>query len=199
MSDIGNGRIYPGQPLRSAISARAWNRAQDAADIVLGSAPQITTDNPQPFRYCIVGVMQLDSDHEEADYPIGTAFEIKGWKSPSTSGSDRRLIKHLVGRVAVPSTLVEYESPATIFPKPFGVSIEPIKATATAVRVAVSGLVVARIRRVSDLHHFVSLPVDRYGNNETATGVLETSDVGFARLVGQSGAANAEFSGLIIL
>lgn len=32
-----NGRIEPGQPLESAISARAWNRAQDAADIVLGA------------------------------------------------------------------------------------------------------------------------------------------------------------------
>lgn len=32
-----DGRIEPGQPLRGAISARAWNRAQDAADIVLGA------------------------------------------------------------------------------------------------------------------------------------------------------------------
>jgi hypothetical protein len=31
-----DGRIEQGQSLRSAISARAWNRAQDAADIVLG-------------------------------------------------------------------------------------------------------------------------------------------------------------------
>jgi hypothetical protein len=33
-----DGRIEKGQSLRSAISARAWNRAQDAADIVLGAA-----------------------------------------------------------------------------------------------------------------------------------------------------------------
>jgi len=32
-----DGRIEPGQPLRGAISARAWNRAQDAADLVLGA------------------------------------------------------------------------------------------------------------------------------------------------------------------
>jgi hypothetical protein len=31
-----DGRIEKGQSLRSAISARAWNRAQDAADVVLG-------------------------------------------------------------------------------------------------------------------------------------------------------------------
>ena len=32
-----DGRIEPGQPLRGAISARAWKRAQDAADVVLGA------------------------------------------------------------------------------------------------------------------------------------------------------------------
>jgi hypothetical protein len=31
-----NGRIEAGDPLSTAISARAWNRAQDAADLVLG-------------------------------------------------------------------------------------------------------------------------------------------------------------------
>lgn len=31
----GNGRVSSGQRLNKAISARAWNRAQDAADIVL--------------------------------------------------------------------------------------------------------------------------------------------------------------------
>lgn len=33
-----DGRIEAGQPLRGAISARAWNRAQDAADAVLGAS-----------------------------------------------------------------------------------------------------------------------------------------------------------------
>jgi hypothetical protein len=35
MATRQNGRIEPGQKLSGAISARAWNRAQDAADIVL--------------------------------------------------------------------------------------------------------------------------------------------------------------------
>lgn len=33
---MSRGRINPGQRLETAISARAWNRAQDAADVVLG-------------------------------------------------------------------------------------------------------------------------------------------------------------------
>jgi hypothetical protein len=34
-----DGRVEKGQSIRSAFSAKAWNRAQDAADIVLGVQP----------------------------------------------------------------------------------------------------------------------------------------------------------------
>lgn len=37
-----DGRIEKGQRIASAISARAWNRAQDAADIVLGVRPGVS-------------------------------------------------------------------------------------------------------------------------------------------------------------
>lgn len=54
-----DGRIEPGQPLRGAISARAWNRAQDAADIVLGAyagteggAPGSPALTPYTWCYC---------------------------------------------------------------------------------------------------------------------------------------------------
>lgn len=52
MSDGAPNRIKPG-PLRGQISARAWNRAQDAADIVLGDRYAQTgdaqTDGPKPY------------------------------------------------------------------------------------------------------------------------------------------------------
>ena len=54
-----DGRIEPGQPLRGAISARAWNRAQDAADLVLGAyagteggAPGSPALKPYTWAYC---------------------------------------------------------------------------------------------------------------------------------------------------
>jgi len=53
-----DGRIEPGQPLRGAISARAWNRAQDAADLVLGAhagtegSPGSTVLKPYTWAYC---------------------------------------------------------------------------------------------------------------------------------------------------
>lgn len=36
-----DGRVEKGQSIASAFSARAWNRAQDAADIVLGVTPGV--------------------------------------------------------------------------------------------------------------------------------------------------------------
>jgi hypothetical protein len=39
-----DGRIEKGQRIASAISARAWNRAQDAADVVLGVRPGVTAE-----------------------------------------------------------------------------------------------------------------------------------------------------------
>jgi len=53
-----DGRLEPGQPLRGAISARAWNRAQDAADLVLGAhagtsgVPGSTVLKPYTWVYC---------------------------------------------------------------------------------------------------------------------------------------------------
>ena len=54
-----DGRIEPGQPLRGAISARAWNRAQDAADLVLGAyagteggIPGSPVLKPYTWAYC---------------------------------------------------------------------------------------------------------------------------------------------------
>jgi len=54
-----DGRLDPGQPLRGAISARAWNRTQDAADLVLGAhagteggAPGSPVLKPYTWAYC---------------------------------------------------------------------------------------------------------------------------------------------------
>ena len=50
-----DGRIEPGQKLAGAISARAWNRAQDAADRVLGAgtgfAAGASQDSAAPYTW----------------------------------------------------------------------------------------------------------------------------------------------------
>ena len=42
-----DGRVERGQKLAAAFSARAWNRAQDAADLVLAQQAQFGGDSPQ--------------------------------------------------------------------------------------------------------------------------------------------------------
>lgn len=42
-----DGRLEPGQPLRGAISARAWNRLMDASDIVHGDQFSQSATGPQ--------------------------------------------------------------------------------------------------------------------------------------------------------
>jgi hypothetical protein len=52
-----DGRVEPGQRISSAFSARAWNRAQDAADVVLGArtgaeaGPITSTSAPYQWVY----------------------------------------------------------------------------------------------------------------------------------------------------
>lgn len=53
-----DGRLEPGQPLRGAISARAWNRALDAADVVMGDRYGVGGESgggglkPYTWAYC---------------------------------------------------------------------------------------------------------------------------------------------------
>ena len=42
-----DGRLEPGQRLNGAISARAWNRMMDAADVVHGDRYSVTADGPK--------------------------------------------------------------------------------------------------------------------------------------------------------
>lgn len=57
-----DGRIEPGQRLNGAISARAWNRMLDAADIVMGDAGGVVagtgspSEKPYTWAYCKASV-----------------------------------------------------------------------------------------------------------------------------------------------
>jgi hypothetical protein len=71
-----DGRIEKGQRLSTAISARAWNRAQDAADIVLGVRPGVEAGDVlrrPPHRIIVTMRKELPS---QAIYP-GHAIEFQ--------------------------------------------------------------------------------------------------------------------------
>lgn len=57
-----DGRLEPGQPLRGAISARAWNRMMDASDIVHGDrygvdgGQALSSARPYTWTHCKAGI-----------------------------------------------------------------------------------------------------------------------------------------------
>lgn len=72
-----DGRIEPGQPLKTAISATAWNRAQDAADVVLGQRPGLTVP-AGAGRFHALG-------KTSASWTKGTSQDITLWAGPPGS------------------------------------------------------------------------------------------------------------------
>jgi len=77
-----DGRIEKGQRIGSAISARAWNRAQDAADVVLGSTPGIGVA-PGRLRnvdYLTLQFQKAAVDQQTAAWPGHIAADANGNK-----------------------------------------------------------------------------------------------------------------------
>jgi len=141
-----DGRIDPGQKLGKAISARAWNRAQDAADIVLGQAPGVTADANTPYGppfnyvYCRnntsqtvprFGVMRIG----------GVEVQPGGPTAPGTAQFVQMPI--VSGQLPTESALERW-----------GVAIEPIPVGQTG-RLAVAGVVQCKVRVRNTLDRFV--------------------------------------------
>jgi hypothetical protein len=137
-----DGRIEPGQPLKSAISARAWNRAQDAADIVLGErtrfAAGASTSSSAPF----VSTVCLNSTGSVVPRwgivaITGVAVYPGGDDDPRTKQFEASPI--LTGGMPSASTAR------------FAVALEPLAVGAYG-RVAVSGVVPVRVEIRSGDH-----------------------------------------------
>lgn len=184
-----DGRLEPGQPLRGAISARAWNRAQDAADVVLGATPSQLADG-QSYSYPFVAAL-INIPAASVAYPHGgVAIQIGGasWSVNTTSSQQwpraeqTTAINYLAGTIAVPKSLIQYETQSTILPQMFAVTVEPISLGQTVVRCAVAGICVAAIRDIASSHRYAALPTLRSAQDSAAarTGLLETSDCGYA-------------------
>jgi hypothetical protein len=141
---MSEGRIQPG-PVRGQLSARAWNRAQDAADIVLGQRSDGTAAGP--------------SDGPSSYTPI--------LARNSTTGTVHRWgVLSVAGVVFTPSgatgnaTQQFQDQPVLSGGLPTGgssfvVAVEPIAAGKIG-RVAVAGVVQAKINVVSESDTFAT-------------------------------------------
>jgi hypothetical protein len=141
---MSEGRIQPG-PIRGQISARAWNRAQDAADIVLGQRSDGTaagpSDGPKPYTPILA-------------------------KNNTTGTVNRWGVLSVAGVVFTPSgatgnaTQQFQDQPVLSGGLPTGgssfvVAVEPIAAGKIG-RVAVAGVVQAKINVVAESDTFAT-------------------------------------------
>jgi hypothetical protein len=187
-----DGRIEKGQRLSTAISARAWNRAQDAADIVLGARPGVGVpatigDGARlvvPMRISVtkrVGIQNVS----DLDYEFGpgtavsyspsqaTGFEVIGGVGGAKEFAQ---VGCLHGFLAFAQSGDDTTYP---YGNAFGVTLEGGKHD-SVVPVVISGLAVCRVYMMNRLHLFAKLAVAR-SLGETAEnlrGVLESTDCG---------------------
>lgn len=137
-----DGRIEPGQPLRGAISAKAWNRAQDAADVVLGQRPSVFAG----------GVRGPEPPHNACPCMPSVAV-------------DRWAVLEITGLNVLPSGPTgpgngQFESlpvltadTPTAETQSIAIALEPI-AVDTVGRVAVAGVVPVKLEIVDTAHKF---------------------------------------------
>lgn len=156
-----DGRIEPGQPLKSAISAAAWNRAQDAADVVLGQRPGFGAEPSRspPATYVAALAINNYSRTLEMYEPV---HYVAPFQTNSISFQPPMRLQNPTD--ALPTML------------PFVVTLEPI-ASGKYGRVAISGIVLCRVTgTATDSRRYLVLNPD---NAPRAT----TNPTGWAKML----------------
>lgn len=169
-----DGRIEKGQRLGSAISARAWNRAQDAADVVLGVTPGATgeplssDDGPYTWVHAYNFSQAEDVPNVERGDVVNFASFNQSVEPPvlsmtSTSGS-------FFVRPVVEVLLSGYYGDANLL----GVALDPLPRRVapeykdTIGRVAVTGIIHAKVKKTADGGRFAALDPGGQGKLSTS-------------------------------
>jgi hypothetical protein len=178
-----DGRVEKGQKIGAAFSARAWNRAQDAADIVFRGAD---TGGSAPLTYRLPSIQIPVYLQTPLPSALVAGYAFKLLSAGESTVWDAGYIDYVLGELAQPVDLIANETDSTIFPSVFGVSVEPAAQGARMVRCAIAGIAVAKIRMLSSSHRYVSLPTTRSSSASPQAGVLESSDTGYAVILNPS-------------
>jgi hypothetical protein len=201
-----DGRIEPGQKLSGAISARAWNRAQDAADIVLAERTGFGAGPGTAFPGALIVPCEVSTTVDNVTPGYVVKIVNAGAKTvpvPSNQ-QDRRApaVFSFTGSVIVPVTLANYEDAKVQLAVIVGGAQMPRPGQSRIVNVCISGMCVARFRPryvssgLGDIgpYKFLSAPVKRTAEDTDAklTGAGEASSCGTHRLIAGLGPADAE-------
>jgi hypothetical protein len=142
----GDGRVRPGQKLDTAFSARAWNRAQDAADLVLGDRGGLQAGAGQTSDYPYTWVLAKNTT--SGTVPRWGVLKISNVEITPTSSSGGATAQFEQMPVLTGVT------PTANAPE-WCVAVEPIAAGRIG-RVAVGGVVQAKVNITSSGDQFVA-------------------------------------------
>lgn len=134
MAGRQDGRIEKGQRIGSAISARAWNRAQDAADVVLGVAPSLMAGpGSMPVSGAVEMLLRNDGTEEIDAY---TVVEITGVANQRANAS----IDANYQKAFDPVPILTGAMPASVSNQNYGVAMHAFGVGEIG-RVAIAGVV----------------------------------------------------------
>lgn len=184
-----DGRVQPGQRLDTAFSARAWNRAQDAADLVLGTRDAFGAESTKGFTLpCQQSLFRLTGFYGQAaivkppDGVVNTSSLLDQPTTPVTSevtGSLSDLEKALPSRAGVDCVLTTAQSASV------GLNEYPIVICSNPPNGWTwSGYAVTRIRVFSYGHRFARAPVACGLNDDRAEGCLDSCAFSDVRIIG---------------
>lgn len=165
-----DGRIEKGQRLGSAISARAWNRSQDAADVVLGVRPGFEADGirgpsaPYTYVYC----------KSTVDVPRWGVLEIIGMEVEPAGATGNATSQY----EAMP---VLQGGPPSDTSHAIAIAVEPISAGGMG-RVAVDGAVQVRVDVLNSNHKFARPRISTTGTQESVS-AMQSDWVGPAQIL----------------
>jgi hypothetical protein len=173
---MATGRIEKGQPIAKAISAAAWNRAQDAADAVLGVQAGFAGD----ARTLYAGASNIVLVQNDSGSDV-KASAILGVSGIANAGTDATNEMPSICRTPV---ITGTTPTAAAHASAFVVTLEPIAAGKVG-RAAVAGTVAFRLESSSTSHKFATV-------KDSSTLVAKSAESGLLRIlsrstVGQSG------------
>lgn len=185
-----DGRIEKGQRLSSAISAKAWNRAQQAADVVLGVQPGFEVGPATGYSRTLRAPVLLSGGttfpFAVVDISIATLAGIttSALTPPFTQlphDADKGLAEYLVG--------AQHSQQSNQYPANIFAICESIATANTAQPCVIRGVTYARVRVRARWHRFAVPSIPRENESWTASrdGTLDSTDCecdGAARIIG---------------
>lgn len=144
-----DGRVQPGQRLDSAFSARAWNRAQDAADLVLGDRGGFAEAAAKGFdRAPNIAMIRNDTGQDVARFGVLTVSGVVVDPTTNDTAEASFAARPVLRGIRPTADLFGFER--------FVVCLEPIR-TGQIGRGIVSGVFACKVY-VNDVNHSFAVP-----------------------------------------